>query len=139
MQRALDFEGSRRAKVALEQQDELRRVRESIAGAVHLFLSMREGKRFRAEELRRYVVQLRRCAPESPGRVLRDARNHGWVGVENVDRSGSEYLVTFVKPLSEWVAPKKTEQQRLKERIAAHKEKIAWCEARLAELEEDAA
>jgi hypothetical protein len=137
-QRSLDFEAARRAKVALTHQAELRRVSKSIAGAVHEFLSARLKGRtlFRLEELRQYVVSRRKCAPGSAGRILRDARKHGWCGVENVDRSGSEYRVVYVRPLSEWVAPKRSEADELRARIANLEERKADCEARLRELEE---
>ena len=96
-QLALGFEHGRRERVAKSHRQQLTRVSDRIEGHVCNFL--REcGKAglFHMQELTEYVVRHAQVAPDSPGRVMRDLRKRGVIGVELVSRSKSQYRVKYV-------------------------------------------
>ena len=76
----------------------LERVSSRIGGTVLAFFNARGvGQRFFAGDLCSYVwEELGPCAPDSPGRVMRDLRLHGHLDYEVVNRARALYQVTRV-------------------------------------------
>ena len=70
-----------------------------IGVAILTFCWPRIGQTFRADELRRHVVNATgTCAPASADRVLRELRRRGAVDYQVVSRRDSLYLVLSVSP-----------------------------------------
>lgn len=67
-------------------------VSKRIASAIVEFMAQHKGKRFHAEELRRYVKgKCGEVAPGSPDRILRDLRQGGEIAYRCVSKAESMY------------------------------------------------
>lgn len=79
----------------LEQQANIDRVSDRIAGAILTFCRQRVGKTFHADELRQHCESVcGKTAPGSADRILRDLRAKGSLSYSVVSRSQSLYHLT---------------------------------------------
>lgn len=76
---------------------ELERVDAALRGRVLDFCRDRIFDTFRMDELTKWVRHRVRCAPDSPGRILRQLRKEGKVTYELVSRRESLYAVHSVE------------------------------------------
>ncbi len=140
-QKELPFCAAERAADAIDAAEELPRVADGIKAHVHGFLltvfwSGGERATFHAQELRDYVAKRTTCAPASPDRILRHARNSGWVGYEIVRPAKSLYRLRYVEPLSKWTEKPRREAEKCRGLIDYHERMADRYRARLAEIEE---
>ncbi|MEM9072852.1 MAG: hypothetical protein AAGE52_30375 [Myxococcota bacterium] len=134
---SLDFHRAARAKDADDRAGELRRVNDSIEGAVWEYLeSLEPGDTFRPRDVRSYVLARCVCEAESPARILRKLRR---IKAVIAEASGSgRALVLKLIALKRDVAvaeSKKTKLQRMQERRARLLEKVAELDVAIAEAE----
>jgi len=84
-----------------EKQDQiqnLERVKSTLMGAVVCFFrGGGEGHYFKMIDLVNYCMEKEKCSPDSPSRVLREARKEGWLDYEVISRSKSQYKILWVK------------------------------------------
>lgn len=84
-------------QITLFEHQDLERVKSDIGKWVLEYVQrLGVGTKFFAGDLCAYVWSHKRCAPESPGRILRQLRLQGYFDYEVIDRSQALYQVTEV-------------------------------------------
>jgi hypothetical protein len=76
---------------------QLERVGGRIAGAVLAFCRAYRGQTFHLEALMEFVREIAGVAPDSPGRILRNLRQRGFIDYEVVSRPKSLYRMQRVR------------------------------------------
>ena len=99
MERKLTRDKANLAHQLMLLEPELDRVRSRLAGIVFKFIQEQgKGNMFYASALCNYVWRYYQCAPESPGRILRQLRLEGYLDYEVVNRAQALYKVTEIAP-----------------------------------------
>jgi len=81
-----------------EQVKQLERVKSKLMKTVlWFFRESGEGSEFRMVDLVNYCMEKERCSPDSPSRVLREARKEGFLDYYVLSRSKSLYSIKWVK------------------------------------------
>lgn len=86
-----------------DQTREIWRVNKRLQALIEEFLYSVKGigKNFHMTELTKFVSSREPCAPDSPGRILRNMRKKGLCAYEVIDRADSLYRVLDISTVTE--------------------------------------